>query len=299
LSVAAVLTKGPVGFFPLAAPVLLWIWPLPGRRGEVVARPRSRALAMLAAMVVVMAICGAALVAYEPSHHWATEYVRTQLIPSLQGKREVSGDPFVSVRHLGLGVVSRMLVVAGLFWLGGRRAASRQFARPAVWLIALALCASVPIAISPKLVGHYFVPSVGLFAVGIGAIITGPASLLLGEGAGWHRRVPVILAGGLLIATITVPIVYGPIEPRDRMLLSNLDALAPAMPRAVVLGACRALPHDMDLDTYLNRLFRVSLDASDQPVNGWLLQPDQACPVPQECALAARGERLALFACPK
>ena len=71
------------------------------------------------------------------------------------------------------------------------------------------------------------------------------------------------------------------------------------MPRAVLMGAC---PHpraarDWGLHTYVQRWYRVSLDARAQPVNGWFLRSDAACAVPESCAPAAGGENLTLFRC--
>lgn len=71
------------------------------------------------------------------------------------------------------------------------------------------------------------------------------------------------------------------------------------MPRAVLIGAC---PHpraavDWGLHTYVQRWYRVSLDARAQPVNGWFLRSDPGCAVPESCAPAASGESLTLFRC--
>jgi hypothetical protein len=41
----------------------------------------------------------------------------------------------------------------------------------------------------------------------------------------------------------------------------------------------------------------VSLDARARPVNGWFLQSDAACAVPESCAPAASGGSLTLFRC--
>jgi hypothetical protein len=51
------------------------------------------------------------------------------------------------------------------------------------------------------------------------------------------------------------------------------------------------------LHTYVQRWYRVSLDARAQPVNGWFLRSGAACAVPESCTPAAGGENLTLFRC--
>jgi hypothetical protein len=65
----------------------------------------------------------------------------------------------------------------------------------------------------------------------------------------------------------------------------------------VTIGACQTSGTDWRLQAYVNRLFRVSLEAADRPSNGWFLQPDQSCPAPQGCRLAAQGATLKLHRC--
>jgi hypothetical protein len=73
------------------------------------------------------------------------------------------------------------------------------------------------------------------------------------------------------------------------------------MPHDITIGTCRhpLSARDWGLHTYVQRWFRVSLDAHDRPINGWLLKADVACEVPTTCAPVARGATLMLFRCPQ
>jgi 4-amino-4-deoxy-L-arabinose transferase-like glycosyltransferase len=291
--VSATLTKGPVGLFPLAVPFLLMMMPV--ERKSTMA-PGPLAL-MTLTLVGVTAGCGLALLAYDPARHALTQYVRLQLMPSLGGQREVNADPLATFRHLGLGIAARMAVICGLLWLLARHGPASQRVMPAAFFLTLALCASVPIAVSPKLVGHYFLPSVPFFALGFASLAVRPVSRLMAAERGWHRRVPAALAILLFSGAILVPVLHGPLEARDTELLRELDALEPVMPGDVTIGACQTSGTDWRLQAYVNRLFRVSLEAADRPSNGWFLQPDQSCPAPQGCRLVAQGATLKLHRC--
>ena len=284
--VAAVLTKGPAGFFPLVAP-LVFGWLLPAT--EWAADRRRRALTVLTPALVVL-VAGVVLAAYEPSRHNLTMYVRTHLAPSLLGQREVS-HPLVIVQHLLVGIVGRMAALLGLCWWLGRPArgsppTASTDRRAAGAFMLLGACAAGPFAFSAKLSGQYLLPAVPMFALGFALLAA----------AFVDARVRKTLMVVILLAVV---VLASRRERRDDALIRDLAAIEHAMPRAVVIGAC---PHpraavDWGLHTYVQRWYRVSLDAGGQPVNGWFLRSDPGCPVPDACVPAASGESLTLFRC--
>jgi len=285
--VAAVLTKGPAGFFPLVAPLVFrWLLLPPAASA---AERRRRALAVLTPPLVVMA-AGAMLAAYEPSRHNLMMYARTQLVPSLLGQREIS-EPLGIVRHLLVGIGGRMAALLGLCWWLARRTrgsppptGADRTAAGAFML--LGACAAGPFAFSPRLSGHYLLPAVPMFALGFASLAA----------AFVDARVRKTLIAVTLLA---VAVLAGSRERRDDALVRDLAAIEQVMPRAILIGAC---PHpraarDWALHSYVQRWYRVSLDARAQPVNGWFLQADAACPVPESCTPAAGGVHLTLFRC--
>ena len=290
---AAVLTKGPAGLFPLVAPLVFGWLLLPPAASA--ADRRRRALAVLTPILVVLA-AGAMLAAYEPSRHNLTMYVRTQLAPSLLGQREVS-DPWGIVRHLLLGIVGRMAAVLGLCWWlagparGAQPAATTERTAAASFML-LGACAAGPFAFSARLSGHYLLPAVPMFALGFAAI----AAAFVVDQRDERPRVRKALIAITLLAAAVLASRRGQ---RDDALIHDLVAIEPVMPRAVTIGAC---PHpraalDWGLHTYVQRWYRVSLDARAQPVNGWFLRSDAACEVPASCAPAAGGRNLTLYRC--
>jgi hypothetical protein len=275
---AAVLTKGPAGLFPLVAPLVFWWLLLPPIASA--ADRRRRALAVLTPTLVVLVV-GAMLAAYEPSRHNLAMYVRTQLAPSLLGQRGVS-DPFGMVRHLLIGIVGRMAALLGLcWWLASRTrgsppaAAAGRAAAGAFML--LGACAAGPFAFSPRLSGHYLLPAVPMFALGFALLAA----------AFVDARVRKTL---IVVTLLAVVVLASRRERRDDALIRGLAAIEHAIPRAVVIGAC---PHpraarDWGLHSYVQRWYRVSLDARAQPVNGWFLRSGAACAVPESDAVPLR-----------
>ena len=290
--VAATMTKGPVGLFPLAVPLFFPL--LPHAR-----RPPRLRVAWIA-MAAVVAGAAIALVAFDAPRYEIAEYLRRQVVPSLRGQREVTSENLGIVRYLGIEVIGRMSAGVAFLWLLCRRSQSATArVQPAAWFfLAIGLVASLPIALSPKMSGHYFVPSAPFFAMAAAAFslpAIGRLDNLRSGGRG--ERVPLILAAVVLAAAILVPLVHGPVEPRDLEMVASLDAIASAIPRGSIVGTCRASQYDWSTGTYIERFFRVALDAHDSPVDGWFLTINGACAAPVECRPAAAGTLLALYQC--
>jgi 4-amino-4-deoxy-L-arabinose transferase-like glycosyltransferase len=311
--VAAVLTKGPVGFFPLAAPFLFGLLPDAESAADADANPntsrrprRTPAVAVAAASCLVVAALVMALAAYPPSRRNLTMYFGTHLAPALQGLRDVS-DRLALVRHLAIGVIGRMSALLALGWWLGRRHERAPAAAPAtaaaLFFLALGLCAAAPIAVSPKVSGHYFLPAIPMFALGFASIARGFVTWRLEPRPRPAPRTSaaILIATFVLASSITLIFAFGPGRARDAVMLHDLDAIDRAMPRDLTIGACRhpRSSRDWGLHTYAQRWFRVSLDARDVPVNGWLLRVAEDCAVPSSCTPVAHGDTLTLFRCPE
>ena len=135
------------------------------------------------------------------------------------------------------------------------------------------------------------------FALGFAALVAGPANALVARAGTRTRSGLTTAAVALLGAAIIVPMTHGAIEPRDTRLVESLRAIAPSMPRDVIIGTCEHEATNWRLHGYISRLFRVSLDPAGAPRAGWMLIGESGCTVPPVCAVAARGQELALLRC--
>jgi 4-amino-4-deoxy-L-arabinose transferase-like glycosyltransferase len=167
---AAVLTKGPVGLFPLAVPPLALLLTRRDRRCFT-ARPRGRAYSRLAlvwiTLLVVTMLLAAAILAIPEARHALSEFARTHVVPALQGERGLPRRSFDIARHFTLGIIARMGALAALLWLIRPRGRDVPGVRwdVAVFFFSTGLVASLPLLASPVLAGHYFIPSVPFFAL--------------------------------------------------------------------------------------------------------------------------------------
>ena len=150
----------------------------------------------------------------------------------------------------------------------------------------LGACAAGPFAFSARLSGHYLLPAVPMFALGFASLAA----------AFVDARVRKTL---IVVTLLAVVVLASRRERRDDALIRDLAAIEHAMPRAVVIGAC---PHpraarDWGLHTYVQRWYRVSLDARAQPVNGWFLRPTRRAQSRNPARRPRAASSLTLFRC--
>jgi len=290
-AVAGALVKGPVALFVLALPALFVLLPANSR-------PR-RPWLLAGALVGTVAIVAMALYAYGPSHAGIGEYLRTQLFASLAGRREINTTPLRASWRLFGAIIMRMLFIVAVLYLVRRRRVPVEPPPRAAWFfLATAVTASLPLLVSPRLSDHYFLPSAAFYALAAGAFAL-PLVRTFGDEPSrtWLRHLPLTFAAALATAAVLVPMVHGPIEPRSVEMLRDVDGIAGTLPPGATVGACAQSDGEWGLRGYLERLQRLSFDATGTPVNGWFLEYHAACPVPAGCRQAAGGEALTLYRC--
>jgi 4-amino-4-deoxy-L-arabinose transferase-like glycosyltransferase len=293
--VAAVLTKGPAGFFPIAAPVLVALL-VPQH-----ARPAVRhGLVMLG----TLAVTGGILFSVDASRAALSTYWNQQVVASISGAR--GGGRWTSlVRHLN-GIVLRMGGLLLLTWLRAairRRDANapRMAVSRWVWFFfAVALAASMPMLASARIAGHYLVPSIPFYALGFAGLAQPLAGPLLDR---WRSRSigPAMVGAigiALIVASAAAPMLFGPLEPRDRDWIADYRTVASAMPRETTVGTCANAAEDWRLHAYLQRFFRVSLDVEASSRHRFYLQlKDRPCPAPPSCRLTSDARHFTLLEC--
>ena len=159
--VLAVGIKGPVGLFPLAAP---WLFGWLGA-GQFQAGLRSS----LAASALV-AVGLAAVLLHPPAFAAAEAYWQSQLVRTFAGERLPDHGRIYLLGQLGLNL--GLAAVAALVLGGWRESAWKAHGRQAGAMLAVALCAALPLLLSPRQYRHYLLPSLPLFAIGLSLLTT-------------------------------------------------------------------------------------------------------------------------------
>ena len=292
---AAVLTKGPTGLFPLAAPAVGAIL-LPGRAREAL---RSGALmfSTLVAIALILLMTPAATTSL--SIYW-----EQQVVASLQGTRGGANRWSSMTEHFGAPIVTRMAILALMIWAAarfGRGSRTRPDSSASSWtsfFLLLGFAGSLPIAVSPRIAGHYFLPAAPLFALAFSSVsLTSVRSLNLAISP---RARPIAGALGaiFLVATFAIPALGRSLEPRDVSWMPEYEALEPFMAIGATVGTCPAVATDWGIHAYMQRFFEVSLDTDNGLTRPHYLQlKDRTCAEPPGCSRVVQTPRFALFEC--
>jgi 4-amino-4-deoxy-L-arabinose transferase-like glycosyltransferase len=289
---AAALVKGPVGLFPLVVPLLFVLLP--------VERQPKHWSALAGGLLAAAATVAAALAFLPASRDALLAYFDRHLFPALDPSRGGGWSVADVSRHLSVGILARLAAAAGLLWLVRRRGRTAEVSvwRPAAFFLATGLSASLPLLVSQKMAGHYFIACVPFFALASGAAALPAVLSFRRESPGpWARRVPLLLAGGLLVAIPAVLVRHGTLEPRNRDLIAAFDRAAGVVPAGATVGTCRGSAEDWGLVAYAQRFMRLSLTFEDQPANEWFLRKDEACAVPAACTAAVGAPPIELYRC--
>ena len=215
----AVLSKGPVGMFPLITPLVI---ALTLRRGQT-----ARMLVVAEGLLLLFLLALALLLLPHGAHEYMATYFHNQVVSSLMGQREIVhsrlGRLDILWRMAGQLIVPGMIATGLIVWSRRRGSSSisgksiAESDRPRAELIfclLTAISASLPIAISPKQSGHYAFPSYSLYALAL-AIWCVPALIALFDSTAdrslatapadranrWLRGLAVAGSAAVLIAT--------------------------------------------------------------------------------------------------
>jgi hypothetical protein len=291
--VAAVLTKGPVGLFPLAIPPLALL--LTGRERQDLARVAIVWVTLLA----VTALLASMIIAIPDARHALAEFARTHVVPALQGERGLPRRSFDIARHFTLGILARMGALAALLWLIRPRGRDVRGIRWSVasFFFATGLIASLPLLASPVLAGHYFIPSVPFFALAVASIALPAVEAYRQRTSGSMRVVPVSMAALLVVLSLGVLLIRGPMEKRDVDLVTAVRTVGAAVPAGATIGTCASAAEDWGQHGYFQRFHRISLAPTDGPDAGFMVVRRLACAPPPGCVRAVDGGELILYRC--
>lgn len=248
---AAVLSKGPVGLFPVAAPLAFAISKitLKGISGSVWLA--TGALGML--LLFVFMIPG--------MMEYGREYLNTQLLPTMAGAREASP---VSRFHWVEDLVSQVALPGILILLLSGKNIRRNIPdgnrKNAFFCFIAGICGSFPLVLTPKQSSHYLLPSLPFFALGLAFLaqhrFSGMVDLLSRQNEKIIGFGAVILLAGVIGYSATR---FGRFT-RDESLISDISAIAAATGNAPSIGASEGLRYNWLTIAYLMRIGRTSLD---------------------------------------
>ncbi len=266
---AAVLSKGPVGLYPLATPLVAWV----------TLRRQALVRAIVENIALAALFCGIMGLVYilPGASEYFDRYLHGQVFAAMQGRREVVNSilgRFDILWKVVQQVILPLAIAAGLIWTARRngwtaRATMKQgpgsppeggtpTLRPAIaFCLLTGISASAPIVASLKQSGHYAFPSYAFYALGL-AIWCAPAVIHLLTAASpatlmrRHRGLQYLSVATLFLLFVASCFLVN--HPRrDGEAYRDALILGRIVPKASTIGVSRELASDFPLLTNLAR----------------------------------------------
>lgn len=289
---AGVLTKGPVALFPLATPVIAALFLREARRTSAALTTVAMGLALLAIGIVLWNVDEAAA--------YLHTYFEQQVSASVRGERFTRSSRWYIIRKifeealLGPAVVSAGVAVLTRHW-------RLSIDRYTLCLGAIALSASLPIAISPKQNAFYLLPSLPLFAACIAAAFRSAGQTLQDRAAATpHRQRMIHRAGWVMGLLAVIGLVGG-----RHLILNHPDfhrdfTVQPlAIPPGEVAAVCPTSIASFTFRSAMARHFQLDLKTKVTSANWWITTLGAQCELPPGCQLhhPPEAHRYQLYRC--
>lgn len=259
--VLAILTKGPVGLYPLALPVI-YAFSTPSFSF-------SKAVWPTIIMLAVVAEGVAGTLAYGPAREFMTTYFNGQVVQALLQKREKAGTGWVAhftlLAELLRNLIPHLLALAILYGLayGLKWKITREkLITENTQLTALVAAAGiVPMLVSIKQYPHYLLPALPFVALFVAFLLVQRVSLVMGR----NKQLTIIALGiGALVCWGATLRKLTDIPPDVHV--SNAKRLRTLVPSASTIGICHDLFQHADIHASFQRYHHLSLTTQTDSV---------------------------------
>lgn len=273
----AALTKGFPGLYPLAVIPLHWLF---YRRFSFI-RAVGYALVPLVVFLGVLGLllCNATI------YHGLHAYLFDRVVNSIQHV-STHNDRFHLLKELfqnllpGIGMVALLFVVFRLRKISA--AAEQTPFRDALFFLLIGLAGALPLMVTLEQRGFYLVTATPFFGMALAALVAPGVQQLSARWKTDSRSFAVfrivtvlLLAGALAVAALQV----GKTR-RDADALADIHTFGAIIPRNAIISVDNSMWNDWALQTYMMRLYSISLDNTSQR-EFLLLDRSLGLPVPE------------------
>ena len=293
--VAAVLSKGPVGLFPVVTPVVAWM--------TMRSTSLRKTLIVETTLLVFLAAALVLLLSQAEPRAFLITYFEQQVVNSLQGRREVI-DSQLSQLYLLREIPHHLLfpgaAAAGLVLLARKRTESSPatgLRGPAMFCWLTAISASMPIMISPKQSAYYAAASWPFYTMAIALWCLPATSTLIArwsEKARFARALGTLrwASAGAIVACIALSPLWFGRAVRDRELMADVNRIAEHVGPHNRVSIAPELWDQWSLHAYLYRFHYISISFDADEAQPFRLElADAPGELPPGCTLYDTGLR--------
>lgn len=263
LVMAAFLSKGPVGLFPLGTVLIYWLC------FKNFSFPRTIIYSLVIVLTPILLL--SLIFLFEPkSFYYVSEFLSQQVVNSIEGKRELAPSRyFIAERSVSelIPIIILLLLIFALSKTKRVKIISNSYDKKIFFFFfVIALSGSLPIIISLKQSGYYLVPSFPFYAIAASIFAAPRLNALLQKVKSESRgfRIVTIITIFLFCGTLFFPFIQTGKIGRDKELLKDVYTIGKIIPRNSIITVCPDMICDWGLHAYLMRYFCISLDEKKQ-----------------------------------
>ena len=248
----AFLTKGPTGLFPLALPLLMWLFGERKGFGTMIGGTLMIALGLAAPMAALW-------FAVPDAAEFLTKYVNNQVIDGSQ-VQITSRTYVVTTLFTHTFVVLLIALAAALFGLLNKKAPwrpTRDSWRRAGLMFALALCGTLPMMVSTKQRAFYLLTVFPIVALAVAALLE---PLVRHNEKNLQRPAMTVATVAVLVAAVVANALHWQKPGRDNVMLADMDQIAPSLQEGETVSISPDLASDNSLQGYYYFYHHVTLD---------------------------------------
>jgi hypothetical protein len=276
----AFLTKGPVGLFPLAMPLIYWLF----------FKEKGTLRAAIAQTAILTLTCFGTLALwlyYEPARFFWTKYVDVQLMSSISVNDQTSDFSWTSYLDLPKNLVLQILPMLGvlliIFVFSKIKKAAFAFEkaanRLAFFYFVIGLSGSLPMMISHKTGAFYLIPCLPFFALGF-------AKMLEPTLISWFQKYKIspIKTRNVVLSMLFVGIcvvIYSFFQigkvAREKDIIHDMSILRGAIPDGSKICVCDSMMQDFNYHAYFQRYHRWELAKLTDTTAQFFLDTEGVC----------------------
>ncbi|KAA0990652.1 ArnT family glycosyltransferase [Dyadobacter aurulentus] len=251
---AAFLSKGPVGLFPLAIPVIFCIC--------FEFKKVKTAIVATAFMAGTFAIGFLTILSYEPACDFLETYFQGQVVQALLQKREKTGTGwtahFILVFELARNVYPHLLVVLVIrlaaYFFQIKIKMTRAVRETSLFTFLIACSGIVPMLVSIKQYPHYLLPALPFVALFFASILAEQVGVIISMRKSHFITATLFLCAGCWILTASKMI-----DSKSSVMAANALKLKKMVKRSSTIGICPELYQNADIHANLQRYHLLSL----------------------------------------
>lgn len=270
----AFMTKDPVALFLWSAPFLYLL----------ISLKKDYFLFIKASVVLVLSTTIPFLILMsmnQAAYDYFLTYFNHQVIGSIENVQTVSSRFWIVLKLLKE-LITPLLIISLIFLLTRKQKVNEQIDRKSTLLfILIGLSGVLPIIISLKQSGFYFIGSLPFFAIGLALLIKPKVEWLydkLNIASIGYKSLTVTVGLALIFGTYSAVKNNGKFG-RDEEKLSDINAIAEQVNSKTIITATRELADDWASIGYFYRYHQISLKIGYLGESKFIIQPSSSKPI--------------------